>query len=182
MSTWIYLISAAAPPETIFGHDAEVPPGKLIRATRLADSLPRGARAFAAPSRRAAQTAAALGLIADLDPALAETDFGRWAGRDLAAVLADTPDAVAVWLNDPSAAPHGGETLADVQARVADWLEARAAEGGQVIAISHPGPIRAAVLHALGAPLTIAHRIDVAPLSRVLLTHDARRWMWRSGD
>lgn len=131
------------------------------------------------PLQRAARTAEALGLSGHPDPALAELDYGRWAGRSPESVLAEDPAGFALWRDDPHAAPHGGESFAAMAARMADWLQCRADEGRSLVAVTHPGPIQAALLHVLGAPLTAAPAIGVRPLSRTSLTHDGRRWSLR---
>jgi broad specificity phosphatase PhoE len=65
------------------------------------------------PALRAAQTAEGLALEARAEPLLRDCDFGCWAGRSLAEVQAQAPEAVADWLANPHAAPHGGESFAD---------------------------------------------------------------------
>src|SRR5579862_5724057 len=60
------------------------------------------------PAVSAAQTADGLALIASIEPLLRDCDFGRWAGRSLDEVQAKETAAVAEWLQDPRAAPHGG--------------------------------------------------------------------------
>lgn len=135
--------------------------------------------ALRSPLPRAGETAALLGLP-DARPvaALAEADFGRWAGRTLAEVAAGDPDAVTAWMTDPAAAPHGGESLADVVARVGAWLDSRAAPDGpegRMLAVTHGGVVKAALVHALGAPLDAFWRLDVAPLGVTELhAHDGR--------
>lgn len=86
------------------------------------------------------------------------------------------PDAVSAWLTDPEACPHGGESLAALLARVGDWMDAHGATDGQTIAVTHGGVVRAAVVHALGAPAASAWRIDVAPLSLTELHARDGRW------
>ena len=74
-------------------------------------------RAWTSPAARARQTAEALGLAADVEPALRGCDHGRWTGCSLAeAQAADGEAALLAWLGDPAAAPHGGESFADVLA------------------------------------------------------------------
>jgi broad specificity phosphatase PhoE len=65
-------------------------------------------------------------------------------------------------MRDPDAAPHGGESLSAFAARVAEWLDEQARP---VVAITHAGVIRAAVVHANRAPLSAFWEIDPAPLS-----------------
>jgi broad specificity phosphatase PhoE len=47
------------------------------------------------------------------------------------------------------------------------------------VAITHPAVVRAAIVHALGAPPAAFWRIDVAPLSRTDLSGRDGRWNLR---
>ena len=128
------------------------------------------------PALRAAQTAEGLGLDAKEEPLLCDCDFGRWAGRSLTEIQAQAPEAIADWLANPRAAPHGGESFADVMTRVGSWMDGLLAGNGSVLAITHPFVIRVAIAHALGAgPETFRH-IDVAPLTRAKLSGGGGRW------
>ena len=98
-------------------------------------------------------------------PALSECDFGTWAGRTLAEVSEQDPDGARAWMTDPDARPHGGETLAELLERVGDWLDEQARLQGRAIAVTHGGVVKAAVVHALGAPPMAFWRVDVAPLT-----------------
>ncbi len=125
-----------------------------------------GAEAVSSPALRCRQTAHAAGLDARVDAALAECDFGAWAGRSLAELHAVDPDALSRWMTDPDTRPHGGESLRQLLARVARWLDAEAQRGdGQLVAITHGGPIKAALVHALGAAPDAFWRFEVEPLS-----------------
>ena len=76
---------------------------------------------------------------------------------------------------DPDAAPHGGESLAAFCARIGRWLDEQAASEGRVAAVTHGEVIKAAVVHALGAPLPAFWRIDATPLAVTELhAHDGR--------
>ncbi|GAA3660226.1 hypothetical protein GCM10022224_024460 [Nonomuraea antimicrobica] len=137
--------------------------------TRAAALRPAAGAAWVAPTRAARQTAAAMGLTARETPALAEADCGRWRGLPYERVALEEPEALASWLADPHAAPHGGESLAALAARVAGWLDATRDEPERV-AVCDAGAIRAALAHALGVgPLTTA-RFDLAPLSTTELS------------
>ena len=125
----------------------------------LEAALPAGCPAVSSPALRCRQTAAELGLEPRLEPRIAECDFGAWAGRTLDEI--DPVDA-AQWMRDPGAAPHGGESLTAFAARVAGWLDE---QREPLIAVTHAGVIRAAVVHAQGAPLDAFWEIDPAPLS-----------------
>jgi broad specificity phosphatase PhoE len=146
------------------------------QAAGLASALPRAAAAIASPARRCRQTAEAAGLEASVEDAIGECDFGTWAGRSLAEINASDPEAVRAWMLDPGAAPHGGESLAVVSARVARWMDAEAGHEGPLVAITHAEVIKAAVVHALGAPLLAFWRIDAAPLAITELHGHAGSW------
>jgi broad specificity phosphatase PhoE len=128
------------------------------------------------PSVRCRQTAEAAGLPAGSVAAeLAECDFGAWAGRTLAEVCEEDPAAAEAWMTDPASAPHGGESLRTFVARVAGWLDGQATLDGRAVAITHGGVVKAAVAHALDAPLAAFWRIDVTPLAITELhAHDGR--------
>ena len=147
---------------------------------RAATRLSRVDRAFVSPALRARQTAELLRLEAAIDPNLRDCDYGRWSGRSLAEIEADEPQALAEWLTNPDAQPHGGESLTDLLARASAWLEARKHDEGRLAAITHPSVIRAAVVVVLGAAAAAFWRIDIAPLSRVTLSGHEGRWNLRS--
>lgn len=128
------------------------------------------------PLPRARRTAELLGLgDAAPDDGLREADFGAWAGRSLADVAAREPDAVHAWMTDPDAAPHGGESLRGLLDRVGAWLGAEAARDGRLLAVTHGGVLKAAVVCALDAPPAAFWRVDAAPLHAVVLhAHDGR--------
>jgi broad specificity phosphatase PhoE len=78
-------------------------------------------------------------------------------------------------MTDPDAAPHGGESLTEVLARVARWLAEQAVLDGAAVAITHAGVVKACVVTALAAPPAAFWQIDVAPLSITELhAHDGR--------
>jgi broad specificity phosphatase PhoE len=86
-------------------------------------------------------------------------------------------------MTDPDAAPHGGESLSALLARVRAWLEGQATLDGTAIAITHGGVISAAVVIALDAPPSAIWRVDVAPLSITELhAHDGRWTVTRVND
>jgi broad specificity phosphatase PhoE len=146
----------------------------LARAASLrVDATPR---AFAAPAPAAVRTAQVIGLAPTVIEGLAEADYGRWSGLPYADVAKREPDALARWLADPDASPHGGESLAALARRIAGWLDSVRAEPAAVV-VCDAGVIRAALGHALGlGPLT-SNRFDLAPLSTTALAaaHDGWR-------
>ncbi|TXK41559.1 histidine phosphatase family protein [Nonomuraea sp. C10] len=131
--------------------------------------------AWTAPVRAARQTAAALGLAACEAVALGEADCGRWRGLPYERVAEQEPDAIARWLADPDAAPHGGEPLTAHAARVARWLDGVREEPEGVV-VCGVGTIRAALGHALGLGPLGAARFDLAPLSTTELAITRDGW------
>lgn len=181
MTCRILLICSAAPESPLFPGDHPPPQAALAGIGRLP-----GQAALTSPLLRARRTAEAMGLDAAPDPALAELDYGAWTGRRPDEILASDPADFALWLRDPRAAPHGGESFAAMSRRIGDWLARQALRGGKLVAVTHPGPMRAALIHVLDAPPDAAPRIGVRPLSRLSLAHDGRRWSlalepWREG-
>ena len=132
--------------------------------------------AWSSPALRARQTAAALGLDATVDPVLRDIDCGAWSGHSLAEIQADAPDAVAGWLTDCSAKPHGGESIADLLHRLAPWLDTLRQAEGRIVAVTHAAVVRAAVLLALDANPMSFWRIDAGPLCQVRLRGNTGRW------
>lgn len=132
-----------------------------------------------APELRTRQTAEALGLAGQLDSGLRDCDFGRWQGLSLKRLEQEDPIGLQQWLSDPQAAPHGGESVAQLCQRVADWMDRRP-PSGQWQAITHPMVIRAALMHVLGCPLAAFHQIDVLPLAGMSFGRYGR-WRLRVG-
>lgn len=134
--------------------------------------------AFTAPEARARQTAELLGLGAAVESRLADLDVGRWRG----CLLADPPPAeLATWLSRPDSAPHGGESVEALIARVRAWMDDVSSTPVRLVAVTHPAVVRAAILVALDAPPESFWRIDIAPASRTVL-HFRGRWTVRWGQ
>jgi broad specificity phosphatase PhoE len=138
--------------------------------------LKSGTRQLAGPEQRAWQTAQLLGLRPAAEPRLADLDCGSWSGQTLRAV---GPADLESWLTDPARAPHGGESIVDLIERVGVWLESLPHNGLPTVAVTHPAVIRAAILRALDMPPKSFWRIDVAPVSSVVMHFRAGRWTLR---
>ncbi|GGT43121.1 histidine phosphatase family protein [Nonomuraea spiralis] len=145
-----------------FPSDEEADPAGLAKAAAL--TLTTASVVWAAPARAALQTARAMGLPARESAALAEADCGRWVGLSFEQVAREEPEALARWLTDAGAAPHGGESRTAHAVRVASWLDSVRDEPDQVV-VCEVGTIRAALAHALRLDPLGATRFDVAPLS-----------------
>ncbi|WP_329383419.1 histidine phosphatase family protein [Streptomyces sp. NBC_01716] len=163
-------------------------------ARAVAEQRATADRVFASPSVRCRQTAEALGLVAEPLPELRTCAMGRWQGKRLDEVGAAEPEAVAAWLTDPAAAPHGGESLDALHGRLGQWLDALGTPGAlkasgtdarpesaRVLAVAEPDVVRALTVHAIGAPTRVFWRIDVRPLTVTELSGRDGRWNLCSG-
>ncbi|GAB2881352.1 histidine phosphatase family protein [Streptomyces deserti] len=185
MTSRVMLISpaiTAALREARFDDGCPLDASGLRHARTAAGSLPAARQAWASPTVRCRETADALGLDAVAVPELAGLDAGRWRGATLAEVGAREPEALARWLTDPGAAPHGGESVRALCDRVAAWLETAAAVAGRTVAVVEPEVVRAVVVQVLGAPETAFWRTDVPPLTAVEVSGRSGRWNVRLGQ
>lgn len=131
-------------------------------------------RLLCAPELRTRQTAAWFGADAQIDEALRDCDWGRWHGLSVKDLQRSEKAALDSWLQDSDAAPHGGESVAQLCERVAGWLASVQVTPGHVLAVTHPFVIRAALTEVMGG--SAFHDIDVEPLSTVELRFSGR---WR---
>lgn len=163
--------------------DSLLAQGPMYRA--LAARLPRPAAWVVTPlsrTRRTADAIAAAGYGAPeyaVEPGLLEQHLGEWQGlahADLPARL--TLPAHPFWPLAGTERPPGGESMAEVIARVGDAMErlADAHAGGEVVAVSHGGAIRAAVAHALRIDADNALHLSVHNLSLTRLEREAAGW------
>ncbi|WP_327673162.1 MULTISPECIES: histidine phosphatase family protein [unclassified Streptomyces] len=168
-----------------FDDDTPLDDSGRNAARAAAGSLPPADSVVRSPSTRCEETAHELGIDpASSPPDVAGMAMGPWRGRTLEEVGAAEPEELARWLSDPHFAPDSGEPVASVCARVGRWLDATAADepgSGRVIAIVEPEVVRAAVVHAMGAPHTTFWRLDVPPLTLTELSGRSGRWNVRLG-
>ncbi|MGW5097607.1 histidine phosphatase family protein [Streptomyces nodosus] len=184
MTSRVTLVSPATSPSlrrARFDDGDSIDARGAARARAAAGALREAGRVLVSPTVRCRETAGALGLDAVEAPELTGLEMGRWRGRTLDEVAAAEPEAVARWLADPAAAPHGGESVQDICARVARWLDASAPAQEHTLAVVEPEVVRAAVVHALGAGTPAFWRLDVPPLTATELTGRAGRWNLRLG-
>ena len=138
------------------------------QAAALAALVPQGARIVTSPLLRARETAAAFGRPVDVDERWTELDYGALDGVPVADVA---PEVWARWRADTRYVPAGGESLADVGARVRAACMALVDEvrAGDVVVVSHVSPIKAAIAWALGGGDELAWRlfVEVASIARV---------------
>lgn len=158
---------------------ADLPLSDLGRAQALAAGREIAARGGAdvvvtSPLLRTRQTADhisdALGLpranVVVIDD-LRECAFGSWDGLSFAEVMDKDPEGMARWLGDPYQAPPGGESFADVHARIEKALLLILAQfpGRRVVPVAHVTPVKCAFLHAIEGSLDALFRMELPPAS-----------------
>ena len=118
-------------------------------------------RVVSSPLQRALQTAEPLGQIARIDERWIELDYGEWDSRPVADI---TPDEWAAWRADPSFSPPGGESLIELDQRVAAACEEIISEAEElrVAVFTHVSPIKSTIAWALGVSEQISWRLNVA--------------------
>jgi broad specificity phosphatase PhoE len=155
------LLGRADPPLTELGER---------QAAAVAKAIGPVGRVISSPLKRAQQSAAPFGAPVEVDDRWIEIDYGELENTPLAEV---EPEFWSRWRADPTLAPPGGESLAEVGRRVraaCDGLMQEAADG-DVVVVSHVSPIKAAVAWALGGDDAMAWRmfLDVAAVCRVAI-------------
>jgi len=162
----------------------------------LARELPRDAVWLTSNLLRTKQTAAAILAAAPkrfqgIEPvevrALAEQHLGEWQGQERKAFYAARKVGThTLWFAPADERPPGGESFADLVARVVPAIEAANAEyrGRDIVAVTHGGTIRAAVALALKLPpqTALSFAIDNCSLTRLDLLHPPGiAGLWRVG-
>jgi broad specificity phosphatase PhoE len=179
MTTRLHLLCAASTASVssvAFAVDEPLDSRGRESLVSLSGRLPACDIVLRSPAVSAAQTADGLALTAAVEPLLRDCGFGRWAGRSLDEVQAKEAAAIGEWLQNPCAAPHGGESFADLTRRVGGWMDQMLGRGGSILAITHALVIRGAIAHALGAGAEVFRHLDVAPLTRAKLSGGGGRW------
>lgn len=157
-------------------HDSVLTNRGRDQARTLVDRLGGAQLVYSSPLQRTRDTAALAvpHVTAELDQAFLEQDYGSYDG----CALAEVPRSE--WQQFRSGhdvALGGGESLADVDARVYERLEQLTNQYGSLVAdseqhlvvVSHVSPIKSAVTWALGIPGSTAWRmrLDNASLTTI---------------
>lgn len=179
MATRLALVCAGGTPSMRVGGfpDPAEPldEGGRVKAGAIRLDGPNAVQIWSSPATAARETALALGLDAAPCEALRDIDYGAWTGLSFEAVQGIAPDDLAAWLAAPEQGVPAGETLAAVAQRVDPWLRSVEQSNQPVLAITHASVIRAAIASALSLPIAATLRIDIAPLSRTILSFN-RGW------
>jgi alpha-ribazole phosphatase len=179
MTRWWLVRHAPAinPDGLIYGQgEIEVDCSNRAALDTLAALLPPDPVRMVTPLARTRTTAEALWGVRDwvVEPALVEQSFGEWQGLSHNALAAFGDERVSTfWQTPATAIPPGGESFADVVARVKPALDRRSAEfrGRDIVAVCHGGAIRAALAVTLGLSPAQALAFQIDPLSLTRLDH-----------
>ncbi|MFM9378211.1 histidine phosphatase family protein [Gordonia sp. VNK21] len=155
------------PELTALGRSQAAAAARRLAATGGVDAI------VSSPLQRAVVTAEAageaLGLPVRILPGLIETDFGAWEGLTFREAAERDPRLHRDWLGDPSLAPPGGESFAQVAQRMTQVRAELVAEyaGQRVLAVSHVTPIKTLLQQALdvGPQLLFRLHLDLASFS-----------------
>jgi alpha-ribazole phosphatase len=168
----------------------------------LANELPRDAVWLTSNLNRTRQTAAAIlsamGAVAEpvVIAEFAEQNLGEWQGQVRADFFARVDRSrYPFWFGPADERPPGGESFAEVCARVAPAIERLNGDyaGRNIIAVAHGGSIRAALGHSLGLDpdAALAFVVDNCSISRIdrietsgfsrVVTVNHRPWLGSAG-
>ncbi|MGY1751120.1 bifunctional RNase H/acid phosphatase [Modestobacter sp. SYSU DS0511] len=173
-------------PERRYSGSSDLPLSQVGRADAEAAARHLAGRGIdvivSSPLQRTRQTAeaaaAVLGVPVEVDTDLRELDFGAWEGLTADEARQKSPLAYRRWSGATDVRPPGGESVADVSARVAR-ARARILErhaGKTVLLVSHVTPIKLLLAAGLGVGDEIVHRVflEAASLSTVTWSSDGR--------
>jgi len=143
---WLAACLAAVPISTLYSSD-------LLRARETAEII---AEARSQPLQREVQAG------------WREINFGAWEGLAYAEIAAQFPAHLGFFSDPENCSPPGGESLVQLRQRVlaalAQTLEgARRAEEGDVVIVSHGGPLRVVLSSVLGMPLARQWQFALEP-------------------
>ncbi len=118
-------------------------------------------RLFASDLRRAAETAKYFAQLFNLpiryDARLRELDCGDWTGKTHSEIRASVPDVIARLAAGEDVPRGGKECLADLEARVADFLVSTNSELQGAIVVAHAYTLRVLLRHLTQQTLDLLH-------------------------
>ena len=174
----LYLVRhtpVAVPSGTCYGRrDVALQAPVDVHAAWLRTMLPAEVAIFCSPLSRCRLLAEALCPRPIIDERLAEMDFGDWEMRRFDEIAREQIDA---WSRDPFGfRPPGGESGAEVMARVQSALAGIMAQRASAVIVSHGGPLRGIHGTLLGLPMQRWLECQIEPGSLVVLRQKADQW------
>jgi probable phosphoglycerate mutase len=131
------------------------------------------ARLVTSSLARARQTGAAIadamGAAPELDPDWDEQSFGDWDGASIHDLVQAHPGELEALRSDAAYRRPGGESHADLVARVVPAFERVVSAGGTTVVVSHRKPIMVVLAHVLDIPHDRSWRLAAAPGSLTAL-------------
>lgn len=119
-----------------------------------------------------------LGLSVETSRSWREVDFGQWENRTWEDIERNDSLVLQAWMKDfVRVTPPDGESFQSLHYRIGlqmDLLLQRPEQ--RVVIVTHAGPIRAALCHAIGLPLQRAFSVDVAFGGIMHLQHNNGQW------
>lgn len=161
--------------------DADITKTESVNSLKwLAKNLPSRGKWLTSNLVRTKQTANAIinagadGKNIESDGRLNEQNFGQWAGMTWDELGIEKGSAAQKFWDAPATtSPPGGESFANLMARVAPAIDEITAKyaGSDIICVAHAGTIRAAIAHALGLGPEKSLSINVSNLSLSRIDH-----------
>ncbi len=113
----------------------------------------------------------------DIDERFREIGFGAWEGRTKAQLRQERSDEFRAFYADPvNNTPEQAEPVSEFHQRIVAAMDTiyRRYAGQSVLIVAHAGVIRAALVHALGAPVDCMYRFNVrnGGVSRIIRSKD----------
>lgn len=116
------------------------------------------------------------------DAGLRELNFGDWEMREAQEIYAENPDLAMAYWNDPETSqPPGGESWADLSARVNGAVDRLLGDtADHLIIVAHFGAILSQLRRALDVSVkdVMRHRIENLSVTEIRLANDR----WRAGQ
>jgi len=175
---WVRHARALNHDNRVYGNtlDVSVDTSNAVPFRALARTLPQGAILIRNKLKRTTETLEALSAqgftpsLVRIDETIQELCFGEWQGltyKEIREVSGGHP----VWFTPVDVTPPKGESFLAMHARVIPSIERLTKEfaGRDIVSISHGGPIRLAIGHALGlnADRSLYFRVDNLSLTRL---------------
>ncbi len=174
---WVRHARALNHDNRVYGNtlDVSVDTSDAAPFRALAKALPQDAVLIRNKLKRTVETADAISAqgftpsLVRIDETIQELCFGEWQGLTYEKIR-EVSGGHPVWFTPLDVVPPKGESFLQMRARVIPGIERLTKEfaGRDIVSISHGGPIRVAIGHALGfdAERSICFRVDNLSLTR----------------